>query len=367
MWEQKPEDRVECVKTCGKVSTAQAQMVYIDYFVIAKIQALMKRYTDLEWLGYLTGHDNVVEDMYIPKQKVSGAAVNDIEGIPEIPVIGVVHSHHGMGLHSFSGVDHSYINDNHDLSILVWHNKTSGGIGINGQTRIKLPCGAVMIAPIIIEYFHPELDDAAWDTEATDNIEEKKYTYEPPAYGYGPNNDYPGHRCYTPPKTHIAALPAGGTSEKKSGGWSAKSVGRSEEPQLEKPGLLSKDTAYEAYLDQLVYDEGFADIDGLGEVCAEDLEERPPAEVEAHFRRIEEDSIAAVNRSHALVVTHNQTDVLADDSLGGGYLGVNRHKITTFQKDPDPNAPCMCRSGKMYKHCCGVEKKKSAACEPWSV
>ena len=223
MWEQKPESKPVCVKSCGRYQP-EDQMVYIDYYVMAKINALMKKYTNLEWLGYLVGRDgNIVDDVYLPKQKVSAGSVTDIEVIPEISIIGVIHSHHGLGLHNFSGTDHAYINDNHRLSILVWHEKDH--IGINGQNKITLECGSTMIVPIKIEFFHPELDLTQWVAEADENI--STIVYHPAANAYGryvdgryiPYNAYgyigPGGKYSAEKYTGSGKYSA---SEKKSGG-----------------------------------------------------------------------------------------------------------------------------------------------------
>jgi hypothetical protein len=252
MWEQKKESKPECVTVCGK-KDVNPVVVFIDYYVMAKINIMMKKYPDMEWLAYLIGKDNVVEDFYIPKQQITSSNVTDIEGDPEIQIIGVIHSHHKLGLHSFSGTDHAYINDNHDLSILVWHG------GMNGQKRITLPCGATMIVPIELAFFHPELDEAALNKEADDNISEKRYTYIDYTHPYAPGQPY------TPSIT---------AAEKK--------TGRNGRNCGEKHGTNKRDFHYEDYLDQLVYDDGMLSL----ERCAED---EPDANaVEAHFQRIEE-------------------------------------------------------------------------------
>jgi hypothetical protein len=294
MWEQKEEAKPECVKSCGRAPVVED--IYLDYYVFAKIEVLMKKYTNLEWLAYLIGEDNIVRDIYIPKQKVTGAAVNDIEGNPEIPIIGVVHSHHHLGLHSFSGTDHAYINDNHALSILVWHEK-DGSVGINGQKKVTLDCGANMIVPIKIIYFHPELNEPEWVAEAESNIQEKVYTYTaPPNYGGG----LVGVGRYYDPAA----------SEKKSGSSSRSTCGNWNVPKG-RIGVAPSDAKYEDYLEKLVHDDGFV---GLGVQDSEFEIERPEEEVLAHFQKIDDDA--------------------------RGYLGVNRHNITTFRKDDETGEVC---------------------------
>jgi hypothetical protein len=254
MWEQKKENKPDCVTICGRRTTEQEEVVYLDYYVMGKINYLMKKYHNLEWLAYLIGKDNVVEDFYIPTQKVTTTNVSDIEGNPGIEIIGVIHSHHNLGLHSFSGTDHAYINDNHDLSILVWHG------GMNGQKRIKLSCGATMIVPIRIEFFHPDINEADLEKESEDNISEKKYVYTTPVYT-------PGAYTYQPPLSGEKKTENGGNNRNAATG--------------------KTDPVYEKYLDQLVYDD--ENLEGL---CVEDLpvtdDFRSAEEIEAHFQRIEE-------------------------------------------------------------------------------
>lgn len=253
MWEHKEENKPVCVKNCGK-RNEEKELVYIDYYVMAKVNHLMQKYPNLEWLAYLIGKDNIVEDMYIPEQKVTNASVTEIKGKPEIGIIGVIHSHHNLGLHSFSGTDHAYINDNHDLSILVWNT------GINGQKRIKLECGATMVVPIEIKCFHPELNTAEWDKEADENISEKRYTFD----AHGVVGYDPGYSFNPPVTTKTYNHAEKKTEENKSGDTNC-------EP-----------TPWDAYLDQLVYDNEIMDTKNQ-----EDYE-LDQDEIEAHFRRIEE-------------------------------------------------------------------------------
>jgi len=272
MWEQKKEDKPVCVKHCSLAD--EEELIYLDYYVMAKINYLMKKYQNLEWLAYLIGHDNIVEDFYIPKQQVTGSNVTDIEGDPTIQIMGVIHSHHHMGLHSFSGTDHAYINDNHDLSILVWHG------GMNGQKRVKLPCGSTMIVPIRVAFYHPDLNEAELEKEAADNISEKTYNYtyqkgHTPGYGYRPAPAEGG--VYLPPATegkvynNVTPLTA---AEKK--------TESSESNYGDRNAATGKrDFLYEDYLDQLVYD-----CESVQETCAEDFP-LSDEEVEAHFERIE--------------------------------------------------------------------------------
>jgi len=109
-----------------------------------QIEALMKEYKNIEWLAYLVGEwvndkKPLVKELFIPEQKVSSASVNNIR-CPEhneLNIIGVIHSHHTMG-HSFSQIDADWINQNHNISLVVSHT------GMEGQVRWKTPCGSLI-------------------------------------------------------------------------------------------------------------------------------------------------------------------------------------------------------------------------------
>jgi proteasome lid subunit RPN8/RPN11 len=132
------ESELDVVEECSKCP--ESIQVFIKPLVKAKIDALMEKYTSQEWLAYLVGENNVVEDIVIPKQEASATTVKNIEFSNEqgLPIIGVIHSHHNMG-HDFSGTDNNYINQNHDISLCVSHS------GVGGQVRWKTPCGALKI------------------------------------------------------------------------------------------------------------------------------------------------------------------------------------------------------------------------------
>ena len=104
----------------------------------------MKEYKSIEWLAYLVGEwtddkTPIVKELFIPEQKVSGVSVDNIK-CPEhndLGIIGVIHSHHNMS-HSFSQIDADWINQNHNISLVVSHT------GMDGQVRWKTPCGSLI-------------------------------------------------------------------------------------------------------------------------------------------------------------------------------------------------------------------------------
>jgi proteasome lid subunit RPN8/RPN11 len=140
----KPADEWECeidtVKECSKAPKDDEMIIFLKPLVKRKIDLLMDKYKSREWLAYLFGEVGeriVIEDLDVPEQTATAARVEDVEyEVPEGKrVIGVMHSHHNMGC-TFSGTDDSWINMNHDISILVAHS------GIQARVRWIAPCGA---------------------------------------------------------------------------------------------------------------------------------------------------------------------------------------------------------------------------------
>ena len=168
------EVEIDKVHNCDKVPAKQK--VLIDLFVKRKINALMKKYPNIEWLAYLLGDKKEdpyhIVDIYIPNQEVTATTVDNIQ-CPEfndLPIIGVIHSHHGMG-NGFSGTDHEWINQNHNISLCIAKS------GIAGQVRMTTPCGALKIieADIRVKYPDDEFDFNNWVGEETKKIKTRTY------------------------------------------------------------------------------------------------------------------------------------------------------------------------------------------------
>lgn len=165
-------DEILYVNTCGKAP--ESIDVFITPLVTHKIKILMENYPSLEWLAYLIGSndDYIIEDIYIPKQKVTGVDVNvDVEERINTPIIGIIHSHHNMSA-TFSGIDHDGVNKNHDVSLLVTHKD------MIGQVRLKTECGSYVIVQANIKpYFSTDLDVDEFTKEITDKIKKENYGY----------------------------------------------------------------------------------------------------------------------------------------------------------------------------------------------
>jgi len=183
-WET--EDKMECIKDCSVAP--DKKMVYISPLVYRKIKALMNKYKSREWLAYLLGKDEAdtpgvfVADIYFPKQTATGAHVDDIELPASVKVIGVMHSHHNMG-NNFSGTDHEFINDNHNVSVLVSHKE------ITGQYRYITPCNRYKIVPITVQvHYDINFDEETFIKEADTKMNSFSRTapvYPPSRYSHG--------------------------------------------------------------------------------------------------------------------------------------------------------------------------------------
>lgn len=172
------ETDLEVIDTCGRFKADEngKVFVWVEPLAKVKIDALMEEYKSREWLGYLLGDKEkmLVKDIFIPEQNATSVRVDEIqcEEFNDLPIIGVIHSHHNMGV-GFSGTDHAYINQNHDISILVAH------AGMSGQVRSKVPCGAYIVSEIKVRLAL----NVDWAKE--DWIKEVKEKIKKPVYSYG--------------------------------------------------------------------------------------------------------------------------------------------------------------------------------------
>jgi len=129
------EVEIDYVDECSKAP--KSIDVKIQPIAKMKIELLMKRFPSREWLAYLVGEDITVKDIRIPEQTATSASVNNIDtSVVDGDVIGVIHSHHGMG-NTFSKTDDDWINENNDISLCI--SKDS----IKGHVRYKTPCGCI--------------------------------------------------------------------------------------------------------------------------------------------------------------------------------------------------------------------------------
>ena len=181
------EVEIDTVSECGKAPDVID--VFISPLAKDKIERLMEKFTNIEWLAYLVGEDYNIKDIYIPKQSVSAGSVTGIDSsvCNRLPVIGVIHSHHGMG-NGFSGTDDEWINQNNDISLCISKS------GINGQVRWETPCGSLNIVKAVVRLKM----DVDYDIEEFENIIEKNIKKETIIYkgnyvkNYVKKNSYNG-------------------------------------------------------------------------------------------------------------------------------------------------------------------------------
>jgi hypothetical protein len=155
------------------IHTHEPVDVYMSEKVQEKIAILMQKFVRMEWLAYLVGRvfedgSYHITDLAIPEQEVTPVNVY-VQGDVDVPIVGVIHSHHDMG-NNFSHTDDEYINSNHDLSLCVCNN------GINGQARIKKEDGHYEIAPVKVHEYC-SFDKEAFLEEVDELISERIYSY----------------------------------------------------------------------------------------------------------------------------------------------------------------------------------------------
>jgi len=182
-------------KGCSHMNKPTYQ-IHFTNIADEKIKRLQGYYPSLEWLMYLEGsvdHESqsiVVEDLVIPdKQYVTGVNVNSVEytWAEGRDIIGVIHSHHSMGAF-FSGTDDAYINQNHDVSIVV---STSPRSPILGQVRLKAPCDDYVLCegPNVIFNYPVKVEDSLekvmeeFEQEFSSKIH--TFTYQQFSFGIG--------------------------------------------------------------------------------------------------------------------------------------------------------------------------------------
>jgi len=162
------EVKIPYIKDCSKAP--ESIIIFIQPLVKIKIDYLMKKMDNIEWLAYLIGKDYIVEDLFIPQQEVTGVSVDNIKcnNFNNLNVIGVIHSHHDMS-GNFSHTDDEWINQNHDISLVATKQN------ISGQVRWKTPCGSLKVINAVVKLkMNVKIDFKEFDKVITDNIKRKK-------------------------------------------------------------------------------------------------------------------------------------------------------------------------------------------------
>jgi hypothetical protein len=171
------ESDLDTVEGCSKAP--EKITIWIKPLAKVQIDALMEKYPNIEWFAYLIGDGTdmyTVEELLIPEQTVTATSVDDIicEDFNKLNCIGAMHSHHGMGT-GFSGTDHAFVNQNHDISLVVATNK------IAGQVRWKTPCGCLKIVDAEVKpKIEVDFDKKAFLKTLPKLINEKKFVTQTP-------------------------------------------------------------------------------------------------------------------------------------------------------------------------------------------
>lgn len=163
------EVELDVVKHCSKGQAKK--IVWLGRLAKLKIDILMRKFKNQEWFAYLLGEDMRVHDIFLPEQRATQTFVGNIEceEYNKMPIIGAMHSHHTMGSTS-SGHDHDFVNSNHNISLIASHRE-----GIQGQVRIKVPCGALFITKAEVRLdLEVDFDKKEFMKDVDDKINKKE-------------------------------------------------------------------------------------------------------------------------------------------------------------------------------------------------
>lgn len=192
------------VGCCGKLPDLFD--IKLEPKVYRKIEILMQEKENIEWLAFLMGDIEwdsgyaVITDLHIPdSQSVTMGNVDKVDCDDDVrrSLIGVIHSHHKMGAF-FSNDDWNYLNNNHNISIVV--SNKQGHNEFKSVVRYRTQCGSYTHINGNVS-IHCAIDEAEMN-DFIDDIGEKiksgmgefkVYTYRPNrhfahgarGYGYG--------------------------------------------------------------------------------------------------------------------------------------------------------------------------------------
>ena len=175
-------------------SLVKEAIVYIEPIPKGKIELLMDKYPNQEWLGSLVGRIDeqnfFVEDLSIPPHTEVSMASAEVEPF-HIPdrCIGVIHSHDSMGAFH-SGVDNDHVDKNFDVSVTVA--KKTNMLEFDTVSSQVTPCGRRTTVKGKVKFVKPEpmFDTKAFLKEATANIDKgsNKFLQVQDPWGRLPNN-----------------------------------------------------------------------------------------------------------------------------------------------------------------------------------
>jgi hypothetical protein len=136
------DSEIKVYSECGWCKNKSESITLSDK-VIVQIISLCKKYESKEWGAVFTVRDGVVTELLIPKQIVSGSAVEFLE---ELGGNGCIHSHNNMDAF-WSTTDNTTFRDRYEYSIVI-NNK----LEYNACHRVKLPCGGFGYQDLVVRW-----------------------------------------------------------------------------------------------------------------------------------------------------------------------------------------------------------------------
>lgn len=166
------------IKSCP-ITTLSQGVVRMPARLVAELAGTVRAEKEMEWLILLTGEikqdgwEVIVDGYFVPdwqKRSVAHVRIDDFDdgGVAVIRdgkftradseydrVVGVCHSHHGMGA-TFSSTDDKELNPNFPFSIVISYNQTDEesvllGWSYQAVGKAKLPCESLGYVPFRVD------------------------------------------------------------------------------------------------------------------------------------------------------------------------------------------------------------------------
>jgi hypothetical protein len=174
----KVDNAKECYKNCDHIKTLDKQDIVLSNDLWNVIQAMTRKFKDVEWQMMLTGEVTkegcYCDGYYITKQKVSGGTVKNTDlvddaMIKEKKIVAGIHSHVNMGVTaSTTDIEDSV------MSMIDYHIIVNNSLNVNGMRKVHLPCSGLGVAEcgVLVEGL-VDLDTIV--IEGTERIERATY------------------------------------------------------------------------------------------------------------------------------------------------------------------------------------------------
>ena len=150
----------EQVKACGLIFETRQVLIYP--MARRKIELLLKANPKCEWMSFMVGYQDKVQNFYItdliiPRHKVVGGGMAEVFDNQQPPMcLGVLHSHHDMGAFH-SGTDFDYVDKNYPLSVTVsTMSALPEGMSFDAVSYTITECGRELKAEHLVCFTKPE-------------------------------------------------------------------------------------------------------------------------------------------------------------------------------------------------------------------